>query len=206
MSRKNPVTGSYGKGPRVARRTGALTELRVFAKTRGDRFYSIGIPCRYGHLAGRYTSSAQCVECHDYWFHKRKKSNRVCLGNMRDTNKLRELGTKIFNESAAEREIQEKLHRKFINGKNVHARRARKRKAGGAYSAGDVKKILELQRGKCPVCRVALGFGFHQDHIIPLSAGGSNDKTNIQLLCRDCNQKKHSKHPIDFMQSKGYLL
>lgn len=33
----------------------------------------------------------------------------------------------------------------------------------------------------------------HFDHIIPLEKGGTNDPTNYQLLCGNCNSKKHTK-------------
>jgi 5-methylcytosine-specific restriction endonuclease McrA len=44
------------------------------------------------------------------------------------------------------------------------------------------------------------------DHIIPLALGGANTDDNIQLLRATCNLQKHTKHPIDFMQQRGYLL
>jgi hypothetical protein len=31
---------------------------------------------------------------------------------------------------------------------------------------------------------------FEIDHIVPWSAGGSDDPTNLRLLCRECNQER----------------
>jgi 5-methylcytosine-specific restriction endonuclease McrA len=44
------------------------------------------------------------------------------------------------------------------------------------------------------------------DHIVPLISGGTNTDDNIQLMRSRCNQQKSAKHPIDFMQSRGFLL
>lgn len=93
---------------------------------------------------------------------------------------------------------QHKAHR--------HARRAKKIAVGGAYTSLDLKQILALQRGMCPVCKKLLGSKYHIDHILPLYLGGTNDKSNLQLLHQSCNSQKNAKHPIDFMQSKGFLL
>lgn len=41
---------------------------------------------------------------------------------------------------------------------------------------------------------------------MPLALGGANEDWNIQLLRQRCNNQKKAKHPVDFMQSKGYLL
>jgi 5-methylcytosine-specific restriction endonuclease McrA len=48
--------------------------------------------------------------------------------------------------------------------------------------------------------------GYHLDHIIPLARGGKNEDRNMQVTCPTCNRQKHSKDPIEFMQSRGYLL
>lgn len=89
----------------------------------------------------------------------------------------------------------------------IQNRRSRKLKSGGNLSKGLAAKLFELQRGKCACgCKQQLGDGYHMDHIIPLALGGSNTDDNIQLLRAECNQKKGAKHPVDFMQSRGFLL
>jgi len=85
-------------------------------------------------------------------------------------------------------------------------RRAQKREAGGLFTAQDIKDMLKRQKNKCVVCRTNISNDYHIDHIMPLSLGGHNGITNIQLLCPPCNRSKHTKHPVDFMQSRGYLL
>jgi 5-methylcytosine-specific restriction endonuclease McrA len=85
-------------------------------------------------------------------------------------------------------------------------RRAKKAKSGGALSVGLKDKLFTLQRGKCACCGLPLGSNYHLDHIMPLALGGSNTDDNIQLLRQRCNNQKHAKHPVDFMQSRGFLL
>lgn len=87
-----------------------------------------------------------------------------------------------------------------------HKRRAIKRAVGGTLSRGLTNKLLKLQKGKCPCCNQPLGSDYHLDHIMPLALGGSNTNENIQLLRSVCNMRKHTKHPVDFMQSRGFLL
>jgi hypothetical protein len=51
-------------------------------------------------------------------------------------------------------------------------------------------------RGKvlCPICGSDLTIvPFHIDHIHPRSRGGSDDPSNLQLLCATCNLHKHAK-------------
>lgn len=88
-----------------------------------------------------------------------------------------------------------------------HNRRARLRDVGGVLSKDIASKLIVLQKGKCACgCKQPLGDNYHLDHIMPIALGGSNTDDNIQLLRQRCNNQKHAKHPIDFMQSKGFLL
>ena len=85
-------------------------------------------------------------------------------------------------------------------------RRARKRNAEGSHTSADIQQLLTLQRKKCAVCHTSITKGYHVDHVIPLAMNGSNGKDNLQLLCAPCNLSKSAKHPIYFMQERGFLL
>lgn len=86
------------------------------------------------------------------------------------------------------------------------ARRRARMSAADSHTAEDILQLLKLQRGLCAVCRCDIRGGYHVDHILPLAKGGGNEKTNIQLLCPTCNCSKNAKHPVDFMQERGFLL
>lgn len=85
-------------------------------------------------------------------------------------------------------------------------RRAKKSNANGKLSSELKGRLFKLQRGKCACCGLPLGDNYHLDHIMPLALGGSNTDDNIQLLRQRCNNQKHAKHPVDFMQERGFLL
>lgn len=84
--------------------------------------------------------------------------------------------------------------------------RAKRKKAIGKYTGEQVSNLFTLQNGKCACCKSNLKKGFHRDHIQALACGGTNDITNIQLLCKLCNLRKGAKDSIKFMQNLGYLL
>jgi 5-methylcytosine-specific restriction endonuclease McrA len=89
---------------------------------------------------------------------------------------------------------------------HVRNRRARKKGNGGKHTAAQIRDLLVRQRYKCPFCPANLRRGYHADHIMPLALGGSNDISNIQLLCPTCNDSKGYSHPIAWAQKKGRLL
>jgi 5-methylcytosine-specific restriction endonuclease McrA len=87
---------------------------------------------------------------------------------------------------------------------NAHRRRARLLTATGRHTPDDLREILAAQAHRCPYCNADLKqVKRHVDHIMPLSRGGSNDKTNIQILCQTCNLSKGDKDPIEYERSIG---
>lgn len=84
-------------------------------------------------------------------------------------------------------------------------RRARIRNSTGVHKPSDIKKIMEMQRGKCACCKNDVKKKYHVDHIEAIANGGSNDPLNLQILCPTCNISKGARNPVEFMQSRGYL-
>lgn len=76
------------------------------------------------------------------------------------------------------------------------------------HSADDIKELLELQKWKCaePSCRKSLKKKYHVDHIMPITLGGHNGRSNIQCLCVRCNVRKSNKHPIEWAQLNGRMF
>jgi len=77
----------------------------------------------------------------------------------------------------------------------LKARRyARERGATGSHSIRQWNDMKRLSGGKCKHCGEVRPLT--KDHIMPLSKGGSDDISNIQPLCRNCNSKKWATMPI----------
>lgn len=102
------------------------------------------------------------------------------------------------------------VYLKRYRAKNPHKVRewSRRRSAGktGRLPKGTVSWLFALQRSKCAICKNSLRSGYHVDHIYPIARGGKHEKSNVQLLCPSCNVRKSAKDPIQYMQSRGFLL
>lgn len=73
----------------------------------------------------------------------------------------------------------------------AHNRRARIAKSGGAFTVKEWTDLCRKYHHRCAMCHKKRKLT--QDHIIPLSKGGSNFISNIQPLCHSCNSKKGAK-------------
>lgn len=85
-------------------------------------------------------------------------------------------------------------------------RKARLKGAEGRHTRDDIDRLYVLQKGRCAICFTALRGKFEIDHRMPLSRGGSNDPSNLQLACKPCNLRKRAKDPIAYAQEIGRLL
>lgn len=97
--------------------------------------------------------------------------------------------------------------RAYLRANPEKAREWRQKRRGlGRLPRGTVRRIGEAQKWRCAACQVGIRHGYHVDHIMPLALGGIHEPLNLQLLCGPCNLSKSAKHPIRFMQEKGFLL
>lgn len=97
-------------------------------------------------------------------------------------------GEKSYNWKGGEETKKER--KRFIQSR----RRARKINNGGTHTTGEWELLKKQYNYTCPCCGLSEPeIKLTEDHIIPLSKGGSDLIENIQPLCLHCNLVKHTK-------------
>jgi 5-methylcytosine-specific restriction endonuclease McrA len=81
--------------------------------------------------------------------------------------------------------------------------RARLYAAEGSHTLQEIEALYAAQGGVCIYCKKPLGTKYHADHIVPLSRGGSNWISNIQLTCGPCNNHKRAADPVEFAKRRN---
>lgn len=199
---------------------------RSEAREKGlTRFFS-GRPCIHGHLTERSTVNGTCIPCCYKSISKIGKRDRI-KNRKKHTDRTREAMHKLKIENP--KKYQEKLDRtkKWRDKNKAHLkeydrkckeknpelkrlyenrRRAKKTGAGGHHTLQQIKEMLLKQACKCINCLANISKKYEIDHIQPISKGGSNWISNIQLLCPLCNHKKNAKDPFQWAKEQGRLL
>lgn len=171
---------------------------RKAARQLGLAKYFTGNPCSHGHVTERTVSDGACVECASI------KSKRQYVDN-RDWIRIR---TAAWQKNHRDRLLAKATAWRAANKDQVGSfrrnRRARERNAEGHHDGADIAALMKSQRCICACgCGANLGtIGFEVDHKMPISRGGSNWPTNLQLLTPSCNRSKNDKTMEEWMSCK----
>lgn len=116
------------------------------------------------------------------WYQKNKEFRKEYDKEWYQENKeLRKEYDKIYS----------KKHRKERNLKN--RMRWHNLKLIGSHTLGEWETLKAQYNWTCPSCgKKEPEIKLTEDHIIPISRGGSNNIENIQPLCGPCNSKKYT--------------
>lgn len=167
--------------------------------------YNTGKPCKRGHLADRYVSTRACVECSKLvikaWWGANPERGKELHDNhyrlnrekIRARRNLRYSSDSEFRERVLEN--GRRYHKENPEKRKAASRRRRALKAGaeGSHTEHDLFCILVMQDAQCNGCGASLMDDRTEDHMTPLSRGGSDWPDNIQVLCLSCNDSKGRK-------------
>lgn len=95
----------------------------------------------------------------------------------------------------------------YVENKRVArvVRRGRKKGTFSSLTAKQWSRILDDHNGKCVYCGEFLAVP-EREHFLPLALGGETTQANILPSCKQCNTKKSSKHPLDWLVTRPHGL
>lgn len=112
--------------------------------------------------------------------------------------------------------VQDRLHREIANPEDLFASKNAlifrediadrtdidSKKLVGVYKKDIKERLYGKQHGNCKGCDQHFHIvSFDIDHIVPKAKGGSDEETNLQLLCTYCNRVKGDR-PMEWLKAK----
>jgi 5-methylcytosine-specific restriction endonuclease McrA len=133
------------------------------------------------HKGQRLPSGGVCDECRAY---TKKKYDRWRRSHLEHNAERMRRYREGRERTDREREVQNRLNR------------LRKARLAGTESDGHLRsEVFARDEGMCQICGADLDpENWHQDHIVPLIAGGSDLIENCQATCPPCNLSKGGKY------------
>lgn len=182
------------------------------ARLVGASTYFTGRPCKHGHLSERYVSNGHCKVCVDIR-HKQwrkdfpEKTNAISQRWKKKNKDALAAYKKAYNAKFPEKNAACAVRYRKRNPQKIRAwsrsYKAKKASAEGHHTAADIDRIWQHQSCHCNACACELTkTGFHVDHIVAISKGGTNWPDNLQLLCPACNLSKGDKDFTEWLRSR----
>lgn len=185
MAKKHEFHSEFSKLPATAHR----------AKELGETLYFTGKRCIKDHLAPRYASSGNCIECiakvrGKLFINSVKKSRKRSATNHETA--LNALANGLL-EYLSDKSCPQGHYRRYVTTGNcidcdVETRAKRSEKARWArikkeygLTEFDVNQMLDKQDCQCMICSTNIKSGYHIDHC------HATNKVR-GLLCQKCNQ------------------
>jgi HNH endonuclease len=174
--------------------------------------YFEGQPCQVCTGRLRYSKSKQCVSCQRLRrkLYCKSEDGKRAVKQYRQTNKYK--ATKKTYDQCSERKIYKQKYNKLYvrpSSRNEYHReyykttkgqavrqvsglknKLKRKQVEGSYTVQEWLTLKERYGNICLCCRrheSEIAGPLEQDHVIPVTKGGSNWITNIQPLCRNCN-------------------
>jgi 5-methylcytosine-specific restriction endonuclease McrA len=182
-----------------------------------------GILTRSGpdrRVVGHIPTEKQCTECrsvksHEEYYRQRRSNGGTYLYS-RCKSCWNHPKVKEWRRKNCEHRKQYQAKYRAGNGRYYKAwyeankwryriYRSRRRQRGmpdNGYPEELVRQLLNDQDKRCAYCNQILDSTFEIDHIVPLSRGGTSDRSNLCAACRPCNRQKHARTPEEWRGAK----
>lgn len=185
---------------------------RKAAKAAGLKYYFTSKPCKRGHIDKRFVRSLCCMTC------GREKALEAFRNLTPDKREERREYERRRWQDSEHRERQRSYHSRPEELAKQRIRNRAWKKANRASCTDRQNKrnallysvyvedvglefLFERDNGRCQLCGCELSMTTKwphpktptRDHVVPLSKGGTHERSNLQLACAECNIRKGAK-------------